>query len=617
MTEKPDPHEPQTGRSSEADRERRAQTDTASGARPGRQAHTPRTDGSPEDPHRKRYLERQVRLVHASLRILEQKDHHGLLEVIAESARELTGAKLGSSGHGYRDGRFVTGAASRAPDIPPYPQEAAFDLERGAVFEELLEGAASLRLTDDEMRRHPRWWGLPDDHVTLDGLLAARLVGRDGEARGMIFVSHKEVGEFDEEDEAALSQLAALASLALQQVDTRAALEHARDDLERQVRERTAEITRRAEDLARLASELTLTEQRERRRLAVELHDNLQQLLVGTRFGLEALANRIGDEHRESIGHLAELVDESIKASRSLTVALSPPVLFEGGLGAGLEWLGRWMGRQHGLEVEVFTDPEAVSEREDVRVLLYQAVRELLLNVVKHARTNRARVELERLDRGFLEVTVEDLGVGFDPEALRPGGAGSGGGFGLFGIRERFSLLGGSVEVGSSPGEGTRIVLTAPGSQERPPYPGVAAAGNAAAAPAADAPVEDAAPGTVALRVLLADDHVVMRHGLSTLLEGEPDIEVVGEASDGREAVQLAHRLQPDVILMDLSMPVMNGVEATRVISRELPAIRVIGLSMYEEADREAAIREAGASDYVVKSDPPAALLAAIRNTAN
>jgi DNA-binding NarL/FixJ family response regulator len=116
--------------------------------------------------------------------------------------------------------------------------------------------------------------------------------------------------------------------------------------------------------------------------------------------------------------------------------------------------------------------------------------------------------------------------------------------------------------------------------------------------------------------VLLADDHVVMRHGLSTLLADEPDIEVVGEASDGREAVELARRLRPDVILMDLSMPVMNGVEATRVISRELPAVRVIGLSMYEEADRAKAIREAGASDYVVKSDPPATLLAAIRHTA-
>jgi CheY-like chemotaxis protein len=116
------------------------------------------------------------------------------------------------------------------------------------------------------------------------------------------------------------------------------------------------------------------------------------------------------------------------------------------------------------------------------------------------------------------------------------------------------------------------------------------------------------------IRVLLADDHIVMRQGLSRLLRGEPDIEVVGEAADGKSAVGLIRELLPDVVLMDINMPGMGGIEAVRIIHEELPNIHVIGLSMFQEDAHADAMRKAGAVDYIDKSGPSDAVIAAIRD---
>ena len=118
------------------------------------------------------------------------------------------------------------------------------------------------------------------------------------------------------------------------------------------------------------------------------------------------------------------------------------------------------------------------------------------------------------------------------------------------------------------------------------------------------------------LRVLLVDDCASLRHTLAVLLQEERDIQVVGEAANGQEGLDLARHLQPDVVLMDIHMPVMNGIEATRRIHAELPAVRVIGLSNSEELEQVAAMREAGAMFYLTKSGPAQDLLATIRAAA-
>jgi DNA-binding NarL/FixJ family response regulator len=136
--------------------------------------------------------------------------------------------------------------------------------------------------------------------------------------------------------------------------------------------------------------------------------------------------------------------------------------------------------------------------------------------------------------------------------------------------------------------------------------------GNSAVAMSSD-PESEVTSSKQNLRIVLVDDHVELRRGLASLLRAEQDIKIVGEAWNGESAVNLIREIQPDVVLMDISMPGMNGIQATGIIHSELPEVRIIGLSMSQEEAQAAAMREAGAVDYVSKSEPSEAVIAAIR----
>ncbi len=116
------------------------------------------------------------------------------------------------------------------------------------------------------------------------------------------------------------------------------------------------------------------------------------------------------------------------------------------------------------------------------------------------------------------------------------------------------------------------------------------------------------------ISVFLADDHFILREGIRSLLEKVPDIEMIGEANDGREAVAKVEELLPDVVLMDITMNGMNGLEATRIIKERHPSIKVIILTMHETDQYLSEMLEAGASGYVVKTTSSSELVSAIRS---
>jgi two-component system response regulator NreC len=118
------------------------------------------------------------------------------------------------------------------------------------------------------------------------------------------------------------------------------------------------------------------------------------------------------------------------------------------------------------------------------------------------------------------------------------------------------------------------------------------------------------------IRIVLADDHTIVRHGLSRAIQQEDDMEVVGQASDGHSTVELARELSPDVVVMDISMPDLNGIEATREIQREAPGVRVIALSMHSAKRYVTGMFRAGASGYLLKDCDFDELARAVRTVA-
>lgn len=369
-------------------------------------------------------------------------------------------------------------------------------------------------------------------------------------------------------------------------------------DLEERVRERTEQLTRSQERLRSLATEVTLTEQKERRRIASELHDYLAQLLVLGRIKLTQLRKQVTLSQEKWVHDLDQLLDQSLTYTRSLVAQLSPPVLHEFGLLKALQWLGGMM-EQHGLKVEVQVVAGRLVLPEDQAILLYQSVRELLMNVVKHARSEHATITVQVSSDDVLHILVADDGKGFDSDALLSSEQMSSR-YGLFSIRERMAVMGGALTVSSAPGQGTRVTITIPYARE------TAGADPRALSNARPGSAGQSEPGLRQLkagpvRVVLVDDHAMVRQGLRSILDSYEDITIVGEAGNGLDAVNLARELKPHVVVMDLNMPIMDGIEATRRIKDACPSIIIIGLSVRNDREAEEAMRQAGASGYLTK----------------
>lgn len=234
---------------------------------------------------------------------------------------------------------------------------------------------------------------------------------------------------------------------------------------EQALREANEQLGRRGAQIRTLAGELMLVEQQERRRLAKVLHDDLQQVLVSAKFQLAAMG-RAGEHYAGAdASRVQQMLDECITISRSLTAELSPPILHEGSLLRALEWLAEWMASQYRLKVNLAFEEGPLPLLEDIQVLLFESVRELLFNAVKHAGVSTASVDVRRTRDAMLRVTVSDAGRGFEPERIKMGGA-LGGGWGLVRIRERLELFDGRMEIDSTLGRGSRFTLSIPVATE-------------------------------------------------------------------------------------------------------------------------------------------------------
>jgi signal transduction histidine kinase len=244
--------------------------------------------------------------------------------------------------------------------------------------------------------------------------------------------------------------------------DLVAQLANLNQTLERRVAKRTAEAVEQAQKLRLLSAELSLAEEAERRRIAEMLHEDLQQLLVAARMQLAALCRTQDAARREAIAReIAEVLERSFKLTRSLSVELAPPVLYEHGLAAALEWLAAETRKNYNVEVIIEADSLANPKAADVRIFLFRAVRELLLNSLKHAGGSAMHITMQHRPPDKVRIIVADDGPGFDPNSLDNKRTDSPT-VGLLNIRERVSNFGGEFHIDSGPKRGTRITLSLP-----------------------------------------------------------------------------------------------------------------------------------------------------------
>ena len=470
--------------------------------------------------------------------------------------------------------------------------------------------------------------GIVAEHIGETGDLRTELVrsyGIQAYACHPLFAQGKVIGTlsfgtrsraaFSEEDLALMKAIADQVAIAMQRKEGEEALKLSEErqrafaeQLEQLVDERTHELVQSRDQLRALASELNVAEQRERKRIAAELHDYLAQVLVLARLKLGQMKGVAGVDSKllPFIGQAENAINEGLAYTRTLVADLCPPVLHDFGLPAALRWLAEHMDR-HRLKVTVNVSENELPLPEDQAVLLFQSVRELLINTSKHAGVKEATLRLVQRD-GQLHIEVRDQGKGFSPAAA-PSMK-----FGLFSIRERMRALGGTFEIHSAPGSGTTAILTMPLTAVAQPKRHPETSGPSAASGRQNDFMHSALQKSAVIRVLLVDDHAMVRQGLRSVLEGYADIEVVGEAGNGEEAIEQVIQYKPDVVLMDINMPKMNGVEATTRIKSLYPESIIIGLSVQTGGHAQQAILKAGAAMLLTKEAAVDELYQAILN---
>jgi len=374
-------------------------------------------------------------------------------------------------------------------------------------------------------------------------------------------------------------------------------------DLEQRVEERTRQ-------LHGLTARFLSLEQRERRRFSQYLHDEIQQSLAAAKLLVEKAHSAIQqDNPPPPLSESLRLLSEAIKNTRTITMDLSPPLFFDSGMSVCLEWLARWAGAKLKLRVETGIEGNERPIAEEAGYLLYRSMREMLFNIHKHAGVDEAVLTADFKDDGGLEITVADEGRGFDPQEIPTRSTEH---YGILSIVEQIRAMGGWVVIDSAVDRNTRIAMGLPSdvllvSKKDQP---------------ADRDDDNdlyrqnreymEKLGGEKNTILLVDDQEDLRYTLRLMLEELTDDYICLEAGGGEQAIEMAREYTPQLVLMDVSMPGMSGVEATRKIREEHDDIAVIGLSMHDREDMEKAMREAGADGYLTKDSSPEIILETI-----
>jgi CheY-like chemotaxis protein len=345
----------------------------------------------------------------------------------------------------------------------------------------------------------------------------------------------------------------------------------------------------------------------ERRRLARDLHDSTGQELAVAILTLEHAAKDVPPSAAKARSAVLECTDRLRKVEndvRTLSYVLHPPLLEEMGLVSALQWYLDGFSKRTGIKVSVEVPPQMPRLHTDRETALFRVIQESLTNVFRHSGSRKAWVNLST-DQSFLRATVIDEGKGFD-SAARSSGTKSG--VGIQSMKGRLELLGGSLEIESKP-KGRCVTATVPiYSEEETRSALPLASGESATNQSADLHGQHNRK-----RILIADDHEVARRGIKTLLNDQPDLEICGEAEDGVAAVAKVKQLQPDLVILDLSMPNLGGLSAAHQIRSAGMQTKILIYTTHSYAELEKTARAAGCDGFVTKSKASHDLIRAAR----
>src|SRR5262245_42114005 len=392
--------------------------------------------------------------------------------MIVEAAISMTGANKGNLQTLDEETMALTIAAHRGFETPFLTFFSTVRHDGAAVCAQAMR--SNERVIVEDITKSPLFAGQPSLGILLESgvraIQSTPLISSAGALLGMISTHFNRPHRPSERELRLVDLLARLAADYLERKHVELALRNSQErlrsfagQLEGLVKERTQELVHSQSRLRALAIELNLAEQRERKRLATELHDHLSQMLALGKLKLGQGKRLSSPACADLLQATDDVLSDALTYTRTLIAELSPPVLREHGLAAGLKWLGQSLTR-HNMEVLVEVPDDAIHVREDDTMLLFQSVRELLINASKYAGTGKAKVTLRQCE-SEVRIVVWDEGVGFDLAAAAaadiPENAVSSK-FGLFSIRERMKALGGSFDLQSAPGHGTTATLTLP-----------------------------------------------------------------------------------------------------------------------------------------------------------
>lgn len=332
-----------------------------------------------------------------------------------------------------------------------------YPLERAGVWCDCIRERAPVIHNDYQSLPHRK--GLPEGHAPVVRELVVPIF-RNGLIVALLGVGNKPA-DYTSQDIETIQQLANLAWDMVERKQSEIKLKHAHDELESKVAERTSALAMANEQMKRVSFELVWAEERERERIAGELHDRVGQSLLLAKMKLDALSDKLpSDPLRSWAEEVSSLLDTSIRDIRSLTFRMRPPILDTAGIETALKWLCSSISNDYNIQVDFSDDCHPKPLSAEKRYSLYQAVRELLLNVVKHAKTDHAQLAI-RTENKAIVANVVDHGVGFDHSDASLIHVNNGS-YGLYNVQQRLEQMDGSLTIESAPGQGTSVTLLVP-----------------------------------------------------------------------------------------------------------------------------------------------------------